>query len=410
MDTPRQLLLITLATAVLVFASSGVSADERRLTLGGFGTIGALYHDEEGLEYRRSIHQPGGAQAGKLDFATDSLLGVQANAAWNRELEFVAQAVTRLSTENDWRPQITRAFARYNVNETVSLRAGRVGWEIYPRADSRDIGYSQASIRPPVEAFGFIPTDAYDGGDLVVTLPVGEGVASMKLYGGHATGKIARADGSINDLSTSTLWGGHVDYAFGAWVLRAGSGVFELGSTPNIDALLAGLRQTGVPQATDLADTFASRDRRTLFFVTGAAYDEGPLQSRLFLARTRAGGIAGRNAVTGRLTAGYKVDALTPYGMFAFIHSLKDIQGTGLPATPQFAALNAGAYQVQALGYNDQRSFSLGLRYDVRPQVALKVQVDRVWMNGTTLVIEDRMPQRGADRMTVFGLAVDFIF
>src|SRR5689334_9721778 len=75
-------------------------AGERRLTLGGFGTIGALYHDDEGLEYRRSLAQPSGAEAGEVDFTTDAVAGLQLNAAWSRQLEAVMQAVTRRSAEN----------------------------------------------------------------------------------------------------------------------------------------------------------------------------------------------------------------------------------------------------------------------------------------------------------------------
>jgi hypothetical protein len=406
----RHLLWLAVAAACMVSAPARATDSERRLSLGGFGTIGALYHNEDGLEYRRNINQPRGARAGKLDLATDSLLGLQLNAAWNRELELVTQAVTRLSADNDWQPQLTRAFVRYNPGETLSLRAGRIGWEIYPRADSRNIGYSQSSIRPPVEAFGFIPAEAYDGGDLTLTRPLGDGLLGVQLYGGVTSGKVVRADGTFNDIDGSPVWGGHVDYSFGPWVVRLGSGVFELRNAPDLDALVAGLRQTGQAQALALADTFADKDRRTLFYVAGAAYDEGPLQSRLFLGRTQSDGVAGRNALTGLLTAAYRRDRLTPYGSLAFIHSLREIEETGLPDAPQFAALNAGAHATQAIGYNDQRSLSLGLRYDFRPKLALKFQVDQVWMYGSTLVFEGDRPQSGSDRMTVFGLSLDFIF
>jgi hypothetical protein len=406
----RQLLWLAVAAACAAFAPTAAADGERRLSWGGFGTIGALYHNADGLEYRRNINQPRGAQAGELDLATDSILGLQVNAAWNRQLELVAQTLTRLSADNDWQPQLTRAFVRYNPGETLSLRAGRVGWDIYPRADSRNIGYSQSGIRPPVEAFGFIPTDAYDGGNLTLTRPLGNGLLGAQLYGGVTSGKVVRADGSFNDIDGSPVWGGHVDYSFGPWVVRLGSGVFELRNAPDLDALVAGLRQTGQPQALALADTFADKDRRTLFYVAGAAYDEGPLQSRLFLGRTQSDGVVGRNALTGLLTAAYRRDRLTPYGSLAFIHSLRDIEETGLPDAPRFAALNAGAHAIQALGYNDQRSLSLGLRYDFRPRLALKFQVDQVWMYGSTLVFEGDRPQSGRDRMTVFGLSLDFIF
>jgi len=392
-------------------AIASATAGERRLTFGGFGTLGALYHDAEGLEYRRSSTQPHGAEADKVNLAVDSLLGAQINAAWSQSLEVVAQGLTRLSADNDWQPQLTRGFLRYSPNATVELRTGRIGWEIYPRADSRDIGYANLRIRPEPEVFGFVPTDHFDGADLYLQRPLGAGVASLKLFGGAAGGKIARANGSINEIDGSKVWGGRVEYATGPWILRLGSGVFELDDTPQLDALVAGLRQTGQPQALALADTFASGERRVLFYVAAAAYDEGPLQGRIFYGRTESGdGVATPKVNTGLITGGYGIGSFTPYATLAFIDSYDQPRGTGLPDTAQFAALNAGAAAAQAITQNNQSALTLGVRYDVRPKLALKLQVDHVWMNGTTLVFEGEQPQSGRDEMTVFGVALDFIF
>src|SRR3546814_17704596 len=42
-----------------------------------------------------------GAEADKLDFATDTIGGLQLNAAWNQQLDAVVQAVTRLNSNNN---------------------------------------------------------------------------------------------------------------------------------------------------------------------------------------------------------------------------------------------------------------------------------------------------------------------
>lgn len=402
------------ALAALVLAAScqaNADVGERRVTLGGFGTLGALYHDDDGFEYRRSASQPRGGQAGEIDFAVDSLAGIQINAAWNQTLEAVAQGVTRLSADNDWQPQLTRAFLRHNPNEIVELRAGRLGWEIYPRADSRDIGYSQLAMRPAVEVFGFLPTDRFDGGEIQLKRPLGEGLLSLKLFGGAAEGRVVRADGSVNDIDGSKVWGGRLEYSTGPWVLRLGSGVFELDEAPPLDALVTGLRQTGQPQALALADTFASGERRTLFLVAAAAYDEGPVQARIFLGRTESDdSIRTPKVTSGQIIGGYDFGALTPYASFAYIDSYNDVRSTGLPDEPQFAALNAGAAAAQAVTQYNQSSLALGLRYDFLPRLALKVQMDHVWMQGTPLVFENGRSQSGEDEMTVFGVALDFIF
>lgn len=407
--TRKGLAIAALALATTCHANADTG--ERRITFGGFGTLGAVYHDEDGLEYRRSANQPQGARAGEVDLAVDTLAGVQVNAAWNQSLEAVVQGVTRLSADNDWQPQLTRAFLRYSPNEAVELRGGRLGWEIYPRADSRDIGYSQLGIRPPLEVFGFLPTDRFDGADVSMQRPLGAGLASVKLFGGVTAGKIVRGNGSVNDIEGSKVWGGRFEYALGPWILRLGSGVFELDDAPQLDALVAGLRQTGEPQALALADTFASKERRTLFLVAAAAYDEGPVQARVFVGRTESNDGVGTPKVTsGQVIGGYDFGMLTPFASFSYIDSYNDVRSTGLPDEPQYAALNAGAAAAQAITQNNQSSLALGLRYDFRPKLALKLQIDHVWMDGTTLVFEGNGSQTGKDEMTVFGVALDFIF
>src|SRR3546814_8431838 len=76
-------------------ATAATDLAERRVTVGGFGTIAMLYQNKDGIEYRRFVGQPHGAEADKLDFATNTIGGLQLNAAWNQQLDAVVQAVTR---------------------------------------------------------------------------------------------------------------------------------------------------------------------------------------------------------------------------------------------------------------------------------------------------------------------------
>lgn len=410
--TREKCLRCLLAMLALGTADSAIAndLDARRLTFGGFGTIGALYHNEDDIEYRRSISQPRGAEGGEADFATDTIGGVQLNAAWNTQLEVVVQATTRLTADGDWTPELTRAFLRYNPNEVVSLRAGRIGWEIYPRADSRDIGYSQLNIRPAVEVFGISPSEHFDGGELALKRPFGDALVSLKLYGGSGDGKVALQDGSVNSVAGSKVWGGHIDYEQGPWVLRLGSGVFEQEEPPPLDALAAGLRMTGEPQAVALGNDFAANGRKTLFFVGGAAYDKGPVQARLFAAYVDSEYAVSPNLYVGQIIGGYRIGALTPYASFSIVRNSDDIRGTGLPDEPQYAALNAGAYAAQSAFRYNQHSLALGLRWDFLPKLALKFQVDQVWLRDSRLVF-DRRPDPSADaEMTLLGLALDFVF
>lgn len=403
----------TVLCALLALSCANAEAQPgsgRRLTLGGFGTLGAIYHNDDGLEYRRAESQPDGAEADELELGVDSRAGVQVNGAWNPQLEGVLQVVSRLRPQDDWQPQLTRAFVRYDMSATLSVRGGRIGWDIFPRTDSRDIGYSRLAIRPAVEVYGFVPTEHYDGGELSAVHPVGDHLLSARLYGGLTGAKFANADGSVLDVGHCKLWGLHVEDAIGPWVLRLGAGVFELGRALPLDDLAAGLRSTGEAQAIALADRFATKDRTVVFVVAGLTYEDGPLQGRLLLARTDADGASAPNLHAGQLIGGYRIDRFTPYASVSSVRNHDDVQPTGLPDAPEYAELNAFSAAAQGGTRYNQDSAVVGVRYDFRPKMALKLQVDRVWIDDSVLIFDRRDPPGGDADMTVFGVALDFVF
>ena len=399
-----------IAAGFVCLSATAAEFGERRVTFGGFGTVGAIYHNTEGLEYRRSVGQPDGAQAGELDFGTDSLAGLQVNAAWNRELEAVVQMVSKHNADADWRPRLTRGFIRYVPNEAIMLRAGRIGSEFFPRADSSDIGYSYLTIRPPTEMFGQLPHDDFDGVDLTLSRSLGPGLGHFKVYGGRAGGRLAEPDGSTVELSGSKMWGGYFEYLQGGWAARLGIGWFLVGHPPSLDPLIGGLQQTGQPRAQALADEFARKGRRYAFITGGLTYDEGPLQARLFLVRIDSESVIGPKTLIGTTTVGYSFGAFTPYTALSRGYNYADQQFTGLPNTPQTAPLNSGAYAAQVANQTNQSSVALGLRYDVAPKMDIKFQVDHLWVNNSEMVFDRNTPPRDRAQMTVFGLAFDFIF
>ena len=61
-------------------------------------------------------------------------------------------------------------------------------------------------------------------------------------------------------------------------------------------------------------------------------------------------------------------------------------------------------------GLFDQRSVSLGVRYDPRPGLALKAQVERVIAGQSPVVDDLRDPSNERRRLTLFSVALDFAF
>src|SRR3546814_4743913 len=57
---------------------------------------------------------------------------------------------------------------------------------------------------------------------------------------------------------------------------------------------------------------------------------------------------------------------------------------------PELAALDAAARMTQEAFRYGQHSLALGLRWDFMPKLALKFQVDQVWLNESNLVLDKR--------------------
>ena len=407
------------AVAVLaVFEFAQAQADEmngRRLTIGAFGTIGVDYQDNRDLEYRRAVNQPDNANGGRPDFSTDSLAGLQINAAWNHQLELVLQGVSQDTADHHWRPRLTRGFIRYVpdqsiANTTIMLRGGRIGDEFFPRADSSQIGYTFLTLRPPVEMFGQMPNQDFDGADVTLTRPFGAGLGRAKLFGGESSGAYMPSQGPTMDLAGSRIWGAQVEYSRGPWAALFGMSWFLQKHPPSLDALVAGLRQTGQPQAQSLAQEFATFGRRTSIMTAALTYDEAPWQGRLYLVRTGTGSAIGPALNIGAATLGYGIGKFTPYSLLSRAQNYSHIQSTGLPDSPQTAALNAGAYAAQTQSQTNQSTVAVGLRYDFAPKMDFKFQIDHVWTQGSELVFDSNVAPRYHPELTVFGLAFDFVY
>ncbi|HEX5393184.1 MAG TPA: hypothetical protein VFW68_07885, partial [Rhodocyclaceae bacterium] len=75
----------------------------------GFGTLGAVYHTVDGVQFRRDQSQAYGASSGRISLAPDSILGVQFSASLRKTFEASMQVTSRLDAEGSYRPSISLA-------------------------------------------------------------------------------------------------------------------------------------------------------------------------------------------------------------------------------------------------------------------------------------------------------------
>ncbi|HTU65013.1 MAG TPA: hypothetical protein VMF52_03595 [Steroidobacteraceae bacterium] len=382
---------------------------EDRFAVRGFGTIAAVTHDTDDVEFRRNTGQSDGAGAGEVEFASDSLLGVQLSAKLPADFDVVVQGVTHQRADGDWVPQLTQGYLRWSPDDSFVVRAGRVGYDIYLLAESRQVGYSYLSARPSPEFYGQISNDDIDGGDLTYKRRIGGGLVRARLFAGAGDGELAFEDGTSSE-SQQRLVGATLDYLRGGWTARIAMVQISYDAGNDIPLLVAGLRATGLPQAASIANDLDERVYHSFGVQAGVAYDDGPLQAQLLYGFANSDSISGPDFNKVLAEVGYRLDRWTPFVAFATSRDRNPIRTTGLPDLPMFAPLNGAIVRIQEVTRSTQHTATAGVRYDLSSHFDFKLQVDRMHAADTSLLF-DRRPDAGSPvDLTVFTASVDFVF
>lgn len=382
-----------------------VTPETPGISLHGFGTLGMTRSNNENAEFIRDLSQSRGAGT-QWTAKVDSLIGLQANIDFSPSTEAVMQAVIRHHANESYQPELTWAFLRHDFSPDLSLRGGRLGTEFYMLGDSRLVGYSNLSVRPPPDFYGSLVFSYIDGMDVSATLPVAEGLLKGKLFAGQSPEKSSFAPGISWDLQGSTLVGGYLDYLRGPWQIRLGHAQVRFENESPIDTLLQsnGDPLFGVPYLSLVPD-MAMAQQRAQFSSIGVVYDQGPLNVQFMLNQIKHDSPAYTDSKAGYLQAAYRLGAVTPY--LGISRSLSDVNALPTSVIP---GVDAITQSLVSHSFVDQHTYTLGGRWDVQKNLALKAQVD--WLRGTPMsVFLLKNTQPGWDgNMMVFSLALDFVF
>jgi hypothetical protein len=401
---------LSLLSGAAAAPAQGIDVD--RFTLRGFGTVSATTHDADGIEFRRNVGQAHGVEAGKVDFGVDSIAGVQVDVTLSSKLGMVMQGVSRMRADGDWALRLAQGYIRYSPDDSLVLRAGRVGYDIYLLAESRQVGYSYLAVRPSPEFYGQITDDQIDGGDVSYTRRMGPGLFRARVFGGEGSGEMAFADGTHSD-SEGEIFGATLDYIYRGWTSRVALVQFEYKVGPELGQLAAGLQMTGFPSALAIAEGFNRDALKSLGVQVGIAYDDGPMLAQLMYGAANSDSLAGPNFDKSYALFGYRLRKWTPFVSYAASFDRDPVIDAGLPDLPMLAPLNAAVRAVQERTRSTQHTTSLGVRYDFSSRVAFKLQLDRTRASDSTLNFDFRSPSGVAAEpydMTVTAATVDFVF
>jgi hypothetical protein len=398
--------------AFLLIGTPAVFAQDigtERVTFRGFGTLGVSTHDTDGIEYRRNTGQGRGVESGELDFETDSLAGLQVNTRLSSKLDVVLQGVMRQDAGGDWSPRLSQGYLRFSPDEALVLRAGRVGFDIYLLAESRQVGYSYLSVRPSPEFYGQITNDDIDGLDVAYTRRIGRGLFRARAFGGDGSGDLGFADRSTRD-TVADVYGATFDYIFRGWTARVATVQFNYDAGAEIPLLVGTLRATQFPSAIAVADGLDRNGFQSDGVQLGVAYDDGPVLAQVLYGAVSSDSIAGPNFDKLYALIGYRLHKWTPYASFASSSDRNPVRDAGLPDVPMLAPLNDAVAQIQKATRSTQHTASLGVRYAFNSHLDFKLQADRTHVRDSSLLFDYRTDAGSPYDLTVVTAAVDFVF
>jgi hypothetical protein len=177
-------------------------------------------------------------------------------------------------------------------------------------------------------------------------------------------------------------------------------------------------------EAADLRKNLTLKDSRKRFVALGVAYDDDVWTGQAELSHSTVNKEIGGGHDQGYLVVGRRLQNWTPYVMAAFskpTNPVRQSQEDWTPLGQEAVGLHQTALRVANNTTRiDQKTLSIGTRWDISDRAALKLQWDRSWINNNGYFsYNNGFFSRYAERSTLVDIdgqinlwtvSVDFIF
>ncbi|RQO61878.1 hypothetical protein DBR47_07085 [Paucibacter sp. KBW04] len=412
------------------------------LRLSGFATLGLTHNDNATAGAISSFSQTRPVRQG-WSANLDTVLGLQLEWQLLTQTSLLLQGVARAG--EDMQPQLRIAYLRQQLAPGLSARLGRLRTPLYFDSDIAEIGYANLAVRPALPLYGMVNSVAsLDGGDLQYRHNIGDASLLLQAYAGgydyqhrfHNLNPVQSADASLRGLRGFSL-SAHLPQAMlrfsrteidrytlrSEQVTQLNTGLAQLGgalqqmaSNPQLTQPFAAALAAKAQALPALSNPF---DNRPIYTSLGA--DANWQQWRVLAELTH---MDSRSDLVGRYR-GYSFTLARSWGDFTPYLSVARQQRLGpkldtsalapLGLDPALdvglSQLRAGLEQAQQFADLSTRSFSLGLRWDWRENMALKAQFD------TVQTPDSRTPGALAvpalpfvPKLQLFSLTLDLVF
>ncbi len=378
----------------------------------GFGTLGLTLSDSDRYGYRKDISVNEGVYSGDVDFLAHSLLGLQVEKKITDNIDFTSQAVLRKVTEPSLSKYFTLAFLRYSPSVNWSFRLGRTAPDIFFITDYRDINIAHTWAAVPGEVYGLIPYRHIDGLDITYTTQFLDSTFSSKIFTGVSDGDIAYGDNS-EPIDLDSILGLSLTLDHTNWIVQAKHTHTKLANETLTNQYLIDFINT-VPEfiwedAEQFSNDLRLKNKKTTYssISTQAYLSDFILTAEV--ARITSDSTSIPKLKSGYASIAYQFNSLTFYSVYAFTDSPNfkfNEENVDPSLIPELVAAIESSSNYFA---SNQKTFSLGCRWDLSANVAANFQ----WKNtdidydGDTLWI-NTSGQSPAETVNTYMLNVSF--
>ena len=270
---------------------------------------------------------------------------------------------------------------------------------------------------PPHEFYGSLAPYHFDGVDISKKLTVGKGYLTAKAFGGFSFSQLMSNFSSQVALGL-TVAGGKLAYENGNWNVRIGYAYalnnLELAPLqPLLTALNNPLVNSVWPGAQSLTQLISTTNKVLHFSSIGLAYDDGLWLAQMEGSYINSEQLTFPSVASGYFSGGRRFGKVTLYSLLGISESLNDQIKLSNPLLrfPEVVNIRNGVDQVLNSNGIDEKSVSLGLRWDVLENIALKAQWSHYWLgkNGATIWLTPESVSV-PDTVNVWSVGMDFVF
>lgn len=352
-------------------------AEDKSWQLEGYGTLAAHLGDDPVVGVRGDGRNRNISLDGKVRFDGDSLLALQARYEPSESLHLVWQLLARDDVRYGQRPRTEWLYLGWDASPDLHFKLGRTALPVFLHSETRHLGYAQTTVRPVNTVYQLNPFTHVDGVALRHGRRLGEGDLRTELSVGSA--ELSLPSGTIDANAMASLalrWDG------GPWALRAGMAEYRFDMhLANVSRLYDQLVSGGTA-CTNCAEVLAARAPldgvKAHVSTLALLYESGSWSLNLEWAARRSNNSIVADASAWYLMAARRLGDWTPYVVVGSIQFKEPPLGLQTdPAAPAAAAQANALIDRYLQTPNDRRIAQLGLRWDLHPRAALKLQWER---------------------------------